>query len=228
LIRSRLFADRRVLRVVQAVRAAINWLSAPSPAVREWRARDGDKTLRLDYDLSAQSTVLDVGGFEGQWASDVVAMYGCRVHVFEPVPGYAEHIRRRFARNPLVDVHAVGLSSQDESVLASIAGDASSHHRAGEQTVRITLRCAAAVIDELALAQIDLMKVNIEGAEYDLLDHMISSGRISKVRDLQVQFHAFVPRAAEHMAAIRRALEQTHYPTYAYDFHWENWRRREG
>lgn len=181
----------------------------------------------MDYDLSADSTVFDVGGFEGQWASDIVAMYGCKVHIFEPIPAYAERIGRRFARNPLVSVHTIGLASQDETVSASVAGDASSHLRGGEGAVEIALRCAATIIDELECDQIDLMKINIEGAEYDLLDHLIASGRITRVRDLQVQFHAFVPRAGERVTAIRRALAASHYPTYMYDFHWENWRRRD-
>ena len=171
--------------------------------------------------------MFDVGGFEGQWASDIVAMYGCRVYVFEPIEDYAERIERRFARNPLVSVHEVGLSARDETVVASVAGDASSHLRRGDQQVEIRLRSAASVIEEFGCDEIDLMKLNIEGAEYDLLEHMVASGLISRVRDLQVQFHAFVPHAHERMMSTRAALEATHYPTYMYDFHWENWRRRD-
>lgn len=209
------------------VRTVLNWLSAPSPAVRRWRAIDGDKTLRLDYDLRAHSTVWDVGGFEGQWASDIVAMYGCRVHVFEPVTEFAGRIERRFARNPLVTVHPVGLSSEEATTTATVAGDSSSHLRDGGVQVSIRLRPAGALMDELGCEQIDLMKVNIEGAEYDLLEHLTNSGLISRVRDLQVQFHAFVPDAADRVEALRASLQKTHYPTYQYDFQWENWRRRD-
>jgi len=168
-----------------------------------------------------------VGGFEGQWASDIVAMYGCRIHIFEPIPEFAEGIERRFARNPLITVHPVGLSSQDGTAVAAVAGDASSHHRRGDRSVKIKLRAAEAIMDELGCERIDLMKVNIEGAEYDLLDHMIAQGMISRVRDLQVQFHAFVPRAVERTNAVRASLEATHYLTYRYDFMWENWRLRD-
>jgi FkbM family methyltransferase len=222
----RIFADRRFVSAVRRIRGVVEWLSSPSPAVRRWRALDGDRTLRLQYDLSADSTVLDVGGFEGQWASDIVAMYGCRVHVFEPIPEFAQRIEGRFARNPLVSVHPVGLSSHDGAAVATVAGDSSSHLRAGENAVEIELRAAESVFEELGCEQIDLLKVNIEGAEYDLLDHMIAKGLISRVRDLQVQFHVFVPDAVERLSAIRTALEVTHYPTYRYDFLWENWRRR--
>ena len=224
-IRIRLFSDRRFVSAVTRVRAVVTWLSAPNPAVRRWRALEGDKSLRLDYDLSADSTVLDVGGYEGQWTSDIVAMYGCRVHVFEPIPEFAARIERRFARNPLVTVHPVGLSARDGAAVASVAGDASSHLRSGDGSVEIQLRAAKAMIDELGIEQMDLVKINIEGAEYDLLEHIVAVGLISRIRDLQVQFHTFVPDPVARMQAARRSLQATHHPTYQYDFLWENWRR---
>jgi FkbM family methyltransferase len=205
----------------------MRWLSAPSPAAREWRAVRGDQTLRLDYDLSRDSTVLDVGGFEGQWCSDIVAMYGCRVHVFEPVPEYAERIRRRFARNPRVTVHQFGLSSKDQTVTASLAEDATSHVRGNGNTVPIELRDACAVLEDLSYPEVDLMKVNIEGGEYELLAHLIDKGMIKRIRDLQVQFHVFVPDAVEKLEELRVRLAETHYPTYQFYFVWESWRRRD-
>lgn len=36
---------------------------------------------------------------------------------------------------------------------------------------------------------IGLMKINIEGGEYELLERMIELGIINKVKDIQIQFH---------------------------------------
>jgi len=226
--RSRLLANPQVLAAAQRARDAARWLSAPSPVVREWRRIDGDRTLRLDYDLDTDAVVFDVGGYEGQWASDIVAMYGCRVEVFEPVPAFAERIARRFARNPLVTVHACGLGVADGSVTLAVSGDASSHARDGldrEGGVTAELRSVDAVFPELARSGVDLMKINIEGAEYELLEHLVVTGLVERVRDLQVQFHAFVPDAERRMEALRAGLARTHHPTYQYDFMWESWRR---
>src|SRR5689334_20464611 len=93
-LRARLLADKRVLRAAQVVRSGLVRITTPTPELREWRRIDGDHTLRLDYDLGPESTVLDVGGYEGQFASDIVAMYGCRVEVFEPVPAFAQRIEQ--------------------------------------------------------------------------------------------------------------------------------------
>ena len=49
-----------------------------------WFQNNGDKTLRLNYPLTDKSIVLDLGGYEGQWASDIFSRYCCFIHVFEP------------------------------------------------------------------------------------------------------------------------------------------------
>ena len=202
-------------------------LSPPRPSLREWRQAEGDKTLRLDYDLSADAVVLDVGGYEGQWASDIVARYGCRIHVFEPVQQYALQIARRFERNLLVTVHPFGLSVRDERVHARLAGDSTSHVRSrpGEDIV-VELRSADTVFRELDLKRVDLMKLNIEGAEYALLDHLIEAGLIHRIVDLQVQFHEVGVDSAEEVARLHARLAATHDPTFVFDFVWENWRLR--
>jgi FkbM family methyltransferase len=202
-------------------------LSPPRPSLREWRQADGDKMMRLDYDLSADAIVLDVGGYEGQWASDIVARYGCRIHVFEPVRQYSLQIARRFERNPLITVHPFGLSVRDEHTHASLAADSTSHvhSRPGEDIV-IELRGADTVFRELDIKRVDLMKLNIEGAEYALLDHLIETGLIHQISDLQVQFHDIGVDSTEKVARLRARLAATHDPTFVFDFVWENWRRR--
>jgi FkbM family methyltransferase len=201
-------------------------LSPPRQSLREWREADGDKAMRLDYDLSADAVVLDVGGYEGQWASDIFGRFGCRIHIFEPVPLYASRITRRFERNALVTVHPYGLSVRDEQVHASLAADSTSHvlTRSSDDVV-IDLRAADAVFRDLGLTQIDLMKLNIEGAEYALLDHLIETGLIHQVVDLQVQFHEVGPDSREDVERLRGRLAASHHPTFAFDFVWESWHR---
>ena len=40
-----------------------------------WLQDNGDETLRLDYELTPDSMVLDLGGYRGQWASDIFDKY---------------------------------------------------------------------------------------------------------------------------------------------------------
>ncbi len=207
-------------------------LLQPQPSLQErrvipWFAAQGDKTLRLDYDLDENAMVFDLGGYEGQWSSDIFNRYGCWVHVFEPVEEFAKNIAWRFAKNRKVIVHAFGLA--DESRMSKIGLDknSSSIFRPGTTSVSAQLVRAADFMRAYNIPTIDLMKINIEGGEYDLLEHLIESEYIRHIKNIQVQFHDFVPNAQERMWSIQEALARTHYLTYQYLFVWENWRIRD-
>lgn len=228
----------RVLRGLAAQLAGLGDALAPVPepvptakdlAHRDWLAAHGDQTLRLDYDLAPDAVVIDAGGFEGQWASDIFARNLCQVHVFEPVPGFAEQIRKRFVRNPSIHVHACALGGQDAQLSLSLEADASSAFAQGRDAGSVTapVRQFSALCAELGIADIALIKINIEGGEYDLLDHIVASGLITRIGQLQIQFHDFVPDAAARMRAIQQALARTHEQTWGFPFIWENWRRKE-
>ena len=189
-----------------------------------WFKDQGDTTLRLNYDLDETSLVFDLGGYKGQWTSDIVAMYCCKIHVFEPVIGFAEQIEKRFYKNPNILVHRLGLSNKTKSVKIAVSEDGSSIFKHGNDLREIRLVLAYDFLKDKGISKIDLMKINIEGGEYDLLDHLIDSGLIRRIKNIQVQFHDFVPNAEKRMAGIQAGLEKTHMLTYQYPFVWENWR----
>ena len=137
--------------------------------VKPWSAINGDKTLRLDYDLAQESIVFDLGAYEGQWASDIFAKYCCTIHCFEPVKAFAENIETRFAKNGKIFAHRFGLSNADKKVKISHDATASSIFR-GEGKEEIYLVKAIDFLSRHNINRIDLMKVNIEGGEYDLAD----------------------------------------------------------
>jgi FkbM family methyltransferase len=196
-------------------------------ARKEWGRAKGDLSYRLDYDLRPDSVVLDLGGYQGQWSSDIYARYRCKIHIFEPVPGYADFIAKRFSRNPDIKLHRYGLAAQGGEVAFAVDGASSSAHLSGVfSTQRVQMKAVEEFFSSLKTDRIDLMKINIEGAEYDLLDRMLELGLHHRVRDLQIQFHNFVPRAEERAEEIATGLGATHELTYKFYFVWENWRLR--
>lgn len=191
-----------------------------------WFAANGDKTLRLDYDLTNNSIVFDLGGYEGQWASDVFARYCCKIHIFEPVEEFVRNIEKRFSRNNSIVAHHFGLSDETKKSIISVAEYGSSTFKKGERSQEIFFVKAVNFMLEHEITHIDLMKINIEGGEYDLLDHLIETGFINNIDNIQVQFHDFVPDAEQRMRNIQERLQETHHLTYQYPFVWENWRKR--
>lgn len=191
-----------------------------------WFRDNGDATHRLNYALDADSLVFDLGGYEGQWASDIFAKYGCTVYVFEAVEAYADRIRERFAKNPRIEVFPFGLSDSEKTLHISIEGDTSSTYKSKGTMTEAKLLPADAFLRKRQIRAIDLLKMNIEGGEYDLLEHLLTTGWIERIGNLQVQFHDFVPDAENRMRRIQAALEKTHFLTYQYPFVWENWQRK--
>jgi len=190
-----------------------------------WFANEGDKTVRLDYALGPESIVFDVGGFEGQWASDIFARYCCVVHVFEPVPKYAQAIETRFVGNPRIHVHGFGLAGRTREEQIAIIGDGSSIFARGDEHMSIKLKSAREFCDQAGFEQLDLMKINIEGGEYELLEHLLETGAVARVRHFQIQFHDFVPDARQRMERIQQQLGRTHRLCWQYPFIWEGWSR---
>lgn len=196
---------------------------------RQWYADHGDETLRLDYDLDPGSLVLDAGGYRGNFAADIFCRFGCRIEVFEPVGPFAEASERRFAHNPLVTVHRFGLGgeSRGDSILVDEGASSAVLAPVGVEAKRekIEIRDVVEVIDGLDREEIDLLKVNIEGGEFELLERLLSAGRASAIRHLQIQFHPRVPDAQSRRRAIQEGLSATHRQMWDYPWIWESWER---
>jgi FkbM family methyltransferase len=196
--------------------------------VRQWWADGGDARSRFDYDLGRNSLVLDLGGYEGQWASDIYARYRCRITVFEPVSAYAESIRARFRLNDDIDTCEFGLGASSRSETIYIRGAGSSTFGKKADAERIEIADVADWFRERNVDNVDLMKINIEGGEFELLERMLETDLIRRVRDFQIQFHNIAPDATQRMERIKQGLLATHDPGYQYKFVWENWTRKDG
>ncbi|MDB5255056.1 MAG: methyltransferase FkbM family, partial [Candidatus Nomurabacteria bacterium] len=193
---------------------------------RAWYQANGDATLRVDYDLNENSLVIDVGGYKGDWVSVISNMHGCTIHVFEPVKEFAFEIQKRFKNNKNIIIHETGLGIKNENMTINLAEGGTSTIKESEAQLTIAMVNAHEFMQTLN-KPVDLIKINIEGGEYDLLEQLIATGDILKIKNIQVQFHNFVPNAVERMEAIQKALEKTHHRTYHYEFVWENWERNE-
>lgn len=191
--------------------------------LERWWGDGGDKKLRFNYDLTEDSIVLDLGGFEGQWASDLYSRYNPSIHIFEPVPEYCEEIKKRFMNNKKISVYCFGLGADDSLEKIGVMGHESSIFRSNGKTGTIEIKSIETWLQENHIDDIDLMKINIEGGEYDLLEKIISTGTIRRIKRLQIQFHDFFPDAESRMQQIKNSLASTHAPTYQYKFVWENW-----
>ena len=155
----------------------------------EWLAVRGDKTLRLNYELNENSIVVDVGGYFGEWAASIFCKYCSKVFIFEPITEFYGLILDKFSENKNVSAFRYGLSDKNSQKSISLLGDATSIHRESDKQETVDFVEASNVFDYVKSDIIDLMKINIEGDEYDVLQNLINTGKIKQIKNIQVQFH---------------------------------------
>lgn len=193
-----------------------------------WSNDKGDDTHRLNYPLDENSIVFDVGGYEGWFANKIFNKYKSNIYVFEPVTEFYENIKNKFSNNNKIKVFHFGLGAKTEFVEMDLDTDGSSYianKNSKKETVKI--KSIIEFLSEEKLDIIDLIKINIECAEFDLLDHIIEESKTSCFKNIQVQFHTFIPDCVERRDKIRKNLSETHQITYDYEFIWENWKIKE-
>lgn len=194
-------------------------------AHHRWNDVRGDDTHRLNYPLNENSIVFDVGGYEGWFADKISNKYNSNIYVFEPVAEFYEKIKNRFNGNEKIKVFNFGLGAKTESIEMSLDTDGSSH--ISNESLKkeiVQIKSIVEFLSENNLNNIDLMKLNIEAAEFDLLDNIIKESKASCFKNIQVQFHTFIPDCVERRNEIRKHLSETHQTTYDYEFIWENWK----
>ena len=194
--------------------------------VQDWFEINGDETLRVDYDLNENSVVFDVGGYKGDWSNAIYEKYNCTIYIFEPIKAYADYVKKRFDGIDKIKVYTAGLSNENKKTILSVREDSTSIYKKGDNNEEVELIDVSEFIEEKKISKIDLLKVNIEGGEYDLLGRLINSDLIKIINNVQIQFHSFVENAENKMRDIQSSLKETHYLTYQFEFVWENWKKK--
>lgn len=211
--------------------------------IEQWR-NDGAQHLLYQYPLNSRSVVFDVGGYKGQWSYDLLKLNkgvcgecGAKadpyVYIFEPIKAHYNECMERFQDYEKVRIFNIGLSNRDYEADITVDEAASCIHGPcpwRSPGPRPTEHVKIVDIDRFmlihAIDQIDLISINIEGEEYDLVKRMIETGLIKRVDNLQVQFHDFMPNAAQKRADLQCLLADTHTLVFEYPFVWESWKRK--
>lgn len=202
----------------------INYFDKES--LEKWFTDEGDKTHRLNYDLNEDSFVIDLGGYVGEWSEQIYNKYNCNIYIFEPVKEYYDELLKKFNGNKKIKIFNFGLSNKS-SFIDIFHNDASSSIYLTEgfrETIK--LEKFSDFIKKEKIESVDLIKINIEGAEYDLLDHILDQNLQNKFKNFQVQFHKMLGGTDSRRNKIRSILSNSHKLTYDYTYVWENWEKK--
>lgn len=161
--------------------------------------------LRYQYDLKSSDLVMDFGSYTGEFASKIKSKFGCTVIEYDPLVNAAVWI-------------------ESGSIKTGGAFYYTSMFEEGENSYP----CIDVVDAFKMIEQVALLKVNIEGAEYQVLKRMIEHGILSRIKYLQVQFHLIEGVDVKKLYNdIASDLRKTHELQWQYQFVWESWQRKE-
>ena len=191
--------------------------------VKKYFQDGGDDKFRFNYQLDNNSIIIDCGGYMGQWASDIYSRYRSNIYIFEPVHDFFTIIQNRFLKNPDIHCFEFGLGNSNRNETIFLSANGSSTFGSNDQGEQMKMIDVKEWIEKNGIKKINLLKLNIEGGEYELLNRLIECDLIKIIDNIQIQFHNVSNDSYIVVNDIRSFLYKTHKPTYTYDFVWENW-----
>jgi FkbM family methyltransferase len=144
---------------------------------------------------------------------ELIRRFGVQLHAFDPTPRSLAWLKDQQIP-PSFHVHPYGVAASD-GMLRFAPPKSPAHvshtivHREGlEHSVSAPVRRIGTIMSDLGHDAIDLLKMDIEGAEYDVLQDILENS--IPVRQLCVEFHhrwpeVGVSRTREAISALRAA-----------------------
>lgn len=214
---------RRRLRVARAYPFFPDWLRFS----RHVKTRPSGRLLRLGSDFAGYSVPDELprsdwicySGGIGEDASfdlELIKRYGCTVHAFDPTPRGGE-VGRLAAREARFRFLPYGLWSEDTRLKFYASRDPS-HNAYSIPNLQGTssyvlgdCRTLSSLMAELGHDHIDLLKLDIEGAEYAVLDSMRAEG--ISVIVLLIVFHK-LSSVREMIRAVEKLQAEGYEPVH--------------
>lgn len=148
---------------------------------------------------------------------NLIRDFGSEVHGFDPTPASVEWLQRQ-ELPPGFHHHNVAVAGHDGTLNFSLpdpgaGGCASAHLAAKAGTVTVPCKRISTLMSELGHDHIDLLKMDIEGTEYEVIDEIIDQN--IQIKQILVEFHHRFPGIGmEKTISAVTALRRTGYELF--------------
>jgi FkbM family methyltransferase len=205
---------RGTLLKALAGREPFHWVRQP-PSVVELGSKYGGWGIDA-RGLGPQTRLVSFGlGEDVTFETALIERFGCRVAGFDPTPRAMAHVRAHADGERFV-AHPLALADHDGTLTftlppASVADQFSASAFArygGDAHRRLEVPCAtlASVRERFDLGHIDVLKMDVEGAEYGVIEQATRLRWLDGIDQVLVEFHHFLPGL--EAAHTRRAIAQ--------------------
>lgn len=145
--------------------------------------------------LNEKSVIFSFGvGNDISFDLALIKSKGCKVYTFDPTKGVGRFIQPYLEIYPTLSFTPVGLSGRDceewffppensEHISCSVIPNEATKKRA----YKVPMKKLSTLMAEQNISSIDLLKLDIEGAEYDVIPDILDEG--IKIKQLQVEIH---------------------------------------
>lgn len=199
----------------------------PTFSQKKWFEIDGDNTLRLDYSLNKNSVFVEVGGYKGYYSKKIFDKFEPKTFIFEPDNDFYNELSELFKENKKVKILNKALGKETEEVYLAEKGDSSFIKPTKDKKYNYKKVEMISFNDFLRIEQletIDLISINIEGGEYELLQHIIDKKLQNRIKNIQVQFHKNIQNSKHLKSLISNELSKTHSLEWSFKYVWESWK----
>jgi FkbM family methyltransferase len=186
--------------------------------------RDGGNELLYKYlNLNTKSIVIDGGCYLGDFTKEILIRFGSRVLSFEPLKKEYKELICTFKKNKLVHLYNKALYDSNKKTQITLDGLNSSILSSKETNKKKIIKTFDIANIFKRYKKIDLLKLNVEGSEYNILLSLIKRKRLNKIKSYLIQFH---PNSNSHQTIneIRKNfLKEGFKQVFNYNSVWEYW-----
>ena len=201
-------------------------LTGKSSDASKWFLFNRDKLI-FDIELKQEGLVLDIGSYLGEYTKRVLGKNPKMTFwLYEPIPSYFNACVNKFKNRENVVVYQTAVSADGRDFQMQIDGLRS---RQGSNASSEGVPVDSVSIQEIfdSVSEIELLKMNIEGMEYECLEQLIHSNSLTKSKYLLIQFHNFEKESKNRRNALRMDIARDFNNIYTFEWIWELWIRKE-
>lgn len=220
--KDRILETSSIARRIYGVKLTLR--NGPTDASR-WFLFNREK-LKYSIKFNHTGLVLDMGSYLGDY-TEVILKNNPQLTfwLYEPISEFFSVCTNKFHNKENIVVHQKAVSADGRKFKMQIDGLRSRQKSVNfSEGVTIDSISIQEIFD--SISEIQLVKMNIEGMEYECLEQLIRTNSLIKAKYLLIQFHNFEKDSLNRRDLLQKKMAKDFENIYSYEWMWELWMRK--